>query len=81
MQAQRLDPFCLDFMDVFASVIKSMGNELELNRLAHQLLSIDKSRPEPWNTVAMYTDMKGQKARALQFVEKVGWCWQPHFVV
>lgn len=69
-KAQRLDPFCLDFMDVFASVIKSMGNELELNRLAHQLLSIDKSRPEPWNTVAMYTDMKGQKARALQFVEK-----------
>jgi len=55
---------------MYASLIHQTGDSLRLNRLTHDLLEISETRPEPWNAVALYCDLKGQKEKAVAFVEK-----------
>jgi hypothetical protein len=35
------------------------------------MLQISSRRPEPWVAVALYSEMKGEKDKALGFVDKV----------
>ena len=51
----------------------------ELNRLAHDLTSVHPvTRPEPWVTVALYQDAKGDPDKALTFVNKALTCAPRH---
>jgi anaphase-promoting complex subunit 7 len=49
---------------------RGANSGLDLNSLVHELLQIDDKRPEPWVAVALYSKMKGEKEKALRFVDK-----------
>jgi tetratricopeptide (TPR) repeat protein len=67
---RALDPNCLDQMDEYAGLLRGEENVDELNRLTHELISVDANRAECWVAVALYSDLKGEKEKALGFVEK-----------
>jgi len=71
-QALRTVDECnLDGMDLYAStIIRGGGNVEDLNSLARETMEIDGKRPEPWTTAALYSDLKGDKEKALMFAEK-----------
>ena len=44
---------------------------LHVNSLANELLTNNEQRPEPWLAMASHAELKGNKERALMFVDKV----------
>jgi anaphase-promoting complex subunit 7 len=65
--------------DGSASSASQTACAAELNRLAHDLTSMHPvSRPEPWVTVALYQDAKGDPDKALSFVNKALTCAPRH---
>ena len=68
-KVRSLDEFNLDGMDVYASLVHANGDSLLLNRITHDMLAISESRPEPWNAVALYCDLRGEKAKAVNFID------------
>ena len=45
-------------------------NEDDLNRLTNELIAVDSHRPEAWVAISLYCDLKGEKEKALTFIEK-----------
>jgi hypothetical protein len=63
-QARVCDPFSLEHMDHFALLLKLRGTPHELNRLAHDLLSIDQNSSEAWVAMAMHCHVQGDHPKA-----------------
>jgi hypothetical protein len=57
-------------MDFYAVLLRQKGAAPHLNTLAHKLMSVDTRRPEPWIAVALHSDLKGERERALVFADK-----------
>ncbi|KAH8051971.1 hypothetical protein JL722_10416 [Aureococcus anophagefferens] len=64
------DNLNLDYMDHCAVLAKRRGQANDLNRLAHDLVSTNRKRPEAWIAVALYAETRGETEKALGFVEK-----------
>jgi hypothetical protein len=58
-------------MDEYAMLLRSRGEHMDLNRLVHELISIDATRPEVWVAAAVYWEMRDDKIRALTYADKV----------
>ena len=69
-KARVADNLNLDYMDHCAVLAKRRGQANDLNRLAHDLVSTNRKRPEAWIAVALYAETRGEKEKALTFVEK-----------
>ena len=41
-----IDPYRIDDIDVYSNILYVTENKLELSRLAHDFLALDKDRPE-----------------------------------
>jgi tetratricopeptide (TPR) repeat protein len=67
---RELDPFYVDGMDTYGSIVKLRGTSRALRALAIDLFSIDSTRPEPWCVAAMHAELEGDRPRALQLVDK-----------
>lgn len=68
---RKKDACNLDGMDLYAStIIRGGGTAEDLNCLARETMDVDNSRPEPWTTAALYSDLKGDKEKAMTFAEK-----------
>lgn len=67
---REVEPFYVDAMDTYGSVIKLRGTSGALRTLTAELFAIDKQRPEAWCVAAMHSELEGDKQRALQLVEK-----------
>jgi anaphase-promoting complex subunit 7 len=64
------DVYCVDQMDEYASLLRSEERGEDLNRLAHELIAVDSNRPQTWVAVALYSDLKGEKEKAIAFLDK-----------
>lgn len=53
-RARTADPACLELADAYALCLRERGRTTELNRLCHEALATDRSRPEPWLCVSHY---------------------------
>ena len=69
-KAREIDPFILDNASTLSMALCAQGNSAALAALTHDLFSIDDTRPEPWLSAAVYSDMQGETAKALKFVSK-----------
>ncbi|CAK4643344.1 unnamed protein product [Aphanomyces euteiches] len=72
-------------MDIFALLLQQAGLTVQLNRyvstprdkklkinsLVRDLFAITEVRPEPWLAAACYSDLKGDRATALQLCDRV----------
>jgi anaphase-promoting complex subunit 7 len=67
---RRIDGKYMDSMDAYASIMKGKGQTADLNRLSQELVRINPHRPETWTTVAIYLDVKGQKQKAIGYVDR-----------
>lgn len=41
-----IDPERIDDIDIYSNILYVTGNQLKLSKLAHELLALDKDRPE-----------------------------------
>jgi len=67
---RAVDSACVSKMDHYAVALNATNNVVELNRLTHDLLRIDNRKPETWVAASLYWDSKGDRLRALSYVEK-----------
>ena len=67
---RNLDSNCVDQMDEFAQLLRIEEKGDDLNRLCHDLISVSPFRPETWVAVALYSDLKGEKDKAVEFLDK-----------
>ena len=70
-QIRRIDPLYIDYLDQYGLLLVQISDEIELNKLAHEILGLSNDKPIGWLLVAMYCDFKGDPEKAMQFVEKV----------
>lgn len=67
---RSLDPHVIEGMDLYATILVQQGNLNELNRLSHELLEIDDTRPEPWICLSLYSFAQNNHEKAIAFIEK-----------
>jgi len=70
-QARQIDQFNISSMDEYAMLLRTRGEQMSLNRLVHELISVDATRPEVWVAAAVYWEMRDDKIRALSYADKV----------
>ncbi|CAM9204704.1 unnamed protein product [Chrysoparadoxa australica] len=69
-KARLVDNLKLDLMDCYALAMRHTRHSMQLNRLAHELLSIDAQRPEGWVACALYSEARGDAEHAHKFAAK-----------
>ncbi|KAH9096578.1 hypothetical protein Ae201684P_013244 [Aphanomyces euteiches] len=84
VQARQCDVSNVELMDIFALLLQQAGLTVQLNRyvstprdkklkinsLVRDLFAITEVRPEPWLAAACYSDLKGDRATALQLCDR-----------
>ncbi|KAJ4836183.1 Anaphase-promoting complex subunit 7 [Turnera subulata] len=69
VKVRSLDPYVVTYMDEYAMLLKIKSDHSKLNKLAHDLLNIDSTRPEVY--VALSVLAEGKDAReALSLSDK-----------
>lgn len=59
-------------MDEYAILLKTKSDYTKLNKLAHDLLSIDPTRPEVFVTLSVLWGGKDERG-ALSYADRVSW--------
>ncbi|KAF6176689.1 hypothetical protein GIB67_034551 [Kingdonia uniflora] len=67
--ARSIDPYIITYMDEYAMLLKSKSDNFKLNRLLHELLSIDPCKPEIFVILSVMWEKKDER-RALAYSEK-----------
>ncbi|KAF0686308.1 Aste57867_21914 [Aphanomyces stellatus] len=70
VQARQCDASNVTIMDSFALLLKQAGLTMQLNSLVRDLFAVTEARPEPWLAAAYYSDLKGDRATALQLCDR-----------
>jgi tetratricopeptide (TPR) repeat protein len=68
---RRTDPYNIDSLDYYAYLLMNKKDDIELNKLAHDVISINYTNPIGWIIVALFCELKNETKKALSFVEKV----------
>ncbi|KAI3854796.1 hypothetical protein MKW92_043944 [Papaver armeniacum] len=68
-KARSNDPYVIDYMDEYAMLLKTCSDSSKLNRLVHELLSIDPTRPEVCVALSVLWERKDER-RAMAYVDK-----------
>ncbi|KAJ4956773.1 hypothetical protein NE237_013556 [Protea cynaroides] len=68
-KARSVDPYIVTYMDEYAMLLKMKSDYFKLNRLVHDLLNIDPTRPEIFVTLSVLWEGKDERA-ALAYAEK-----------
>ena len=63
-------PSIIDYMDRYGSILSKRKDYNTLNELADSLMRLDNRRPESWTVLALYYDARGDREKAMTFVEK-----------
>ncbi|KAL2642311.1 hypothetical protein R1flu_009898 [Riccia fluitans] len=69
-KARQVDQYNVAAADEYAMVLRTRASVAELNRLVHDMLNIDSTRPEVWVASAVYWETREEKLQALTYVEK-----------
>ncbi|KAG2727196.1 hypothetical protein I3843_01G142800 [Carya illinoinensis] len=68
-KARSIDPYIVTYMDEYAMLLKTKSDYLKLNKLAHDLLSIDPTKPEVFVTLSVLWERKDERG-ALSYADK-----------
>ncbi|CAM8972393.1 hypothetical protein QQ045_030314 [Rhodiola kirilowii] len=68
-KARSIDPYVVTYMDEYAMLLKLKSEYMKLNRLVHDLLNIDPTRPEVFVALSVLWEIKDERG-ALTYVEK-----------
>lgn len=70
LQVRSIDPFVVTYMDEYALLLKLKSDHSKLNKLVHDLLNIDPTRPEVFVALSILWERKDDRG-ALSYAEKV----------
>lgn len=70
LQVRSIDPYVVTYMDEYAMLLKLKSDNSKLNKLVHDLLDIDHTRPEVFVALSVLWEKKDERA-ALSYAEKV----------
>lgn len=70
LQVRSVDPFTVTYMDEYAMLLKMKSDHSKLNKLVHDLLNIDPTRPEVFVALSVLWERKDDGG-ALSYAEKV----------
>ncbi|KAK9084140.1 hypothetical protein Scep_030611 [Stephania cephalantha] len=68
-KARSIDPFLMTYMDEYAMLLKIKSDSSKLNKLVHDLLNIDPTKPEVCVALSVLWEKKDER-RALAYAEK-----------
>lgn len=68
-KARSIDPHIITYMDEYAMLLMIKSDHLKLNKLVHDLLSIDPTRPEVFVALSVVWERKEERG-ALSYAEK-----------
>ncbi|XP_021290696.1 anaphase-promoting complex subunit 7 [Herrania umbratica] len=68
-KVRSIDPYVMTYMDEYAMLLKMKSDYSKLNKLAHDLLSIDPTRPEVFVALSVLWERKDERG-ALSYAEK-----------
>ncbi|WCJ23534.1 Anaphase-promoting complex subunit 7 [Euphorbia peplus] len=68
-KVRSLDPYVVTYMDEYAMLLKTKFDYSKLNKLVHDLLSIDPTRPEVFVALSVLWERKDERG-ALSYAEK-----------
>ncbi|KAJ9700096.1 hypothetical protein PVL29_005768 [Vitis rotundifolia] len=68
-KARSIDPHIITYMDEYAMLLMIKSDHLKLNKLVHDLLSIDPTRPEVFVALSAVWERKEERG-ALSYAEK-----------
>ncbi|KAK9289032.1 hypothetical protein L1049_017503 [Liquidambar formosana] len=68
-KARSIDPYIVTYMDEYAMLLKTKPDHSKLNKLVHDLLTIDPTRPEVFVALCVLWEMKDERG-ALSYAEK-----------
>ncbi|KAI9033313.1 hypothetical protein DFJ74DRAFT_652010 [Hyaloraphidium curvatum] len=78
LQARELEPYRMEDMEVFSVALWHMHKEVELSYLAHDLVELDKKRPQAWCAVGNSFSLKQEHDLALKCFQRAIQL-DPHF--
>ncbi|KAL2904041.1 Anaphase-promoting complex subunit 7, partial [Bienertia sinuspersici] len=67
--ARSVDPYVVTYMDEYAMLLKTKSEYPKLNKLVHDLLNIDPTRPEVFVALSVLWERKDERG-ALSYAEK-----------
>ena len=65
-----MDPYIVTYMDEYAILLKNKSDYAKLNKLVHDLLNVDSTRPEVFVALSVLWQRKDERG-ALTYAEKV----------
>ncbi|XP_075477807.1 anaphase-promoting complex subunit 7 [Primulina tabacum] len=68
-KVRSIDPYLVTYMDEYAMLLKLKSDYSKLNKLVHDLLNIDPTRPEVFVALSVLWEKKDERG-ALSYVEK-----------
>ncbi|XWS08630.1 hypothetical protein CRYUN_Cryun40dG0018200 [Craigia yunnanensis] len=69
IRVRSIDPYVATYMDEYAMLLKMKSDYSKLNKLVHDLLSIDPTRPEVFVALSVIWERKDERG-ALSYAEK-----------
>ncbi|VDM34931.1 unnamed protein product [Hydatigera taeniaeformis] len=69
-ELRRLEPWQLYGMDLYSTVLWYQEAEQELSQLAGDLLTLDRTAPEPWTTAGNYYSLQREHDTAIRFFRR-----------
>ncbi|KAG5628200.1 hypothetical protein H5410_013418 [Solanum commersonii] len=68
-KVRSIDPYVITYMDEYAMLLKLKSDYSKLNKLVHDLLNIDPTRPEVFVALSVLWERKDERG-ALSYIEK-----------
>ncbi|KAI0047771.1 TPR-like protein [Auriscalpium vulgare] len=65
-----LDPYRIDDIDVYSNILYVTENRLELSKLAHKFLALDKDRPEVCCLVGNHYSLRAEHEKAIRYFRR-----------
>eukprot|EP01125_Pyxidicula_operculata_P012546 TRINITY_DN4120_c1_g1_i1.p1 TRINITY_DN4120_c1_g1~~TRINITY_DN4120_c1_g1_i1.p1 ORF type:complete len:787 (+),score=148.05 TRINITY_DN4120_c1_g1_i1:83-2362(+) len=67
---RELEPYRLEGMEIYSTVLWHLKQEVELSYLAQQVVDTDKNSPSSWCVVGNCFSLQGEKEMALKFFKR-----------
>ncbi|TCD69804.1 Anaphase-promoting complex subunit 23 [Steccherinum ochraceum] len=67
---RAIDPYRIDDIDVYSNILYVSENRLELSKLAHEFLPLEKDRPEICCLVGNHYSLRGEHEKAIKYFRR-----------
>ncbi|PSR81158.1 hypothetical protein PHLCEN_2v6493 [Hermanssonia centrifuga] len=65
-----IDPYRIDDIDVYSNILYVAENRIELSKLAHEFLALDKDRPEVCCLVGNHYSLRAEHEKAIKYFRR-----------